>query len=82
VDERSGWPAEGGRRVLLLYELSGRRVTPVSQKDCLAWVCSQYCVLVAGLAGVLGSRPTGGLYVCKYVSERKVIIIIFEMGCV
>jgi hypothetical protein len=54
LDEWCGWPAEGGRRVLLLHELRGPRVTAVSQNGCLVWVCSENCVLVAGLIGVLG----------------------------
>jgi hypothetical protein len=69
----AGQPAEVG--VLILYELRGRRVTVESQNGCLAGYVNQKCVLVTGLTGVLGAGPTGGLYMCKYVPERKIIVI-------
>jgi hypothetical protein len=42
----------------------------------LAGYVNQKCVLVTGLTGVLGARQTGGLYMCKYVPVRKIIVIL------
>jgi hypothetical protein len=75
----SGWPAGGGRG-LDLVRFAWAPGNGRESKSCLDGYLNKKCVLVAGLTGVLGSRPTGGLYMCKYVPERK-ITVIFERGC-
>jgi hypothetical protein len=46
-----------------------------SKRFVLAGYVNRKCVLVTGLTGVL-ARPTGGLYMCKYVPVRKIIVIL------
>jgi hypothetical protein len=54
--------------VLIWYALRGRLDNGrESKRFVLAGYENQKCVLVMGLTGVLGARPTGRLYMCKCV---------------
>jgi hypothetical protein len=72
----SGWRAGGVRGLDLVRVAWAPGDGRESKRFVLAGYVIKNCVLVVGLTGVLGARPTGGLYVCKYAPERKIIVIL------
>jgi hypothetical protein len=80
--ERAGQPAARGRGLDLVRVARTPEQRSSVEKVCF-WpsIIIQKCVLVMGLTGVLGARPTGRSYTCKHVF---VIIgtLYVKRGCV